>query len=320
MKTLWFVILLALSFGIPARAIAEKQHANQVRVQILSTMLADAGIGEWGFSALVEVDGRRLLFDTGERPDTVLRNARELGIDLSQITDVVLSHNHDDHTGGLLQLRGELMKQNPSALSRAHVAPGIFLSRPGRDHEERNPMLKTRPAYAALGGVFVEHAEPVELWPGVWLTGPVARRYPERNWSGHGQLRSANGGLVEDNLPEDQALIIDTPSGLVIITGCGHAGIVNIADHAQQRIRNAPIHAILGGLHLLEADDARLDFTAAELRRRGLAQLMGAHCTGIEALFHLRRGLGLTRRAAVVGSVGAVYTLDGGIDPRRIAR
>ena len=77
-------------------------------------MLADTkGLGEWGFAALVEADGHRLLFDTGARPDTVLVNARELRVDLSGVTDVILSHHHRDHTGGLLPLRHALMKDHP---------------------------------------------------------------------------------------------------------------------------------------------------------------------------------------------------------------
>ena len=85
-----------------------------LKITILSTMLADRGMGEWGFSALVEADGHRILFDTGLHPETVLHNARELGIDLSTVTDVVLSHHHGDHTGGLLALRRELSKASPS--------------------------------------------------------------------------------------------------------------------------------------------------------------------------------------------------------------
>jgi 7,8-dihydropterin-6-yl-methyl-4-(beta-D-ribofuranosyl)aminobenzene 5'-phosphate synthase len=281
-------------------------------------MLADAGIGEWGFSALVEADGHLLLFDTGARPDTVLRNARELGVDLSQVTDVVLSHNHDDHTGGLVHLRHELSQRDAAALSRAHVAPGILWSRVEEGHEG-NPMLKSAPLYLAEGGVFIEHKEPSELWSGVFLTGPVPRKYPERNWSGHRQVHSPSG-LVEDNLPEDQALVIDTDRGLVVVTGCGHAGIINIVDFAQKQVRDAPIYAVLGGLHLLEADDARLDWTATELQSRGLSYLLGAHCTGLEALFHLRQAIGLRRGDAVVGAVGASFTLDRGIAPGRLAR
>src|SRR6476661_3736587 len=71
------------------------QHrVKSLKITVLSTMLADKGVGEWGFAALVEADGHRILFDTGFRPETVLQNARELGIDLSNVTDVVLSHHH----------------------------------------------------------------------------------------------------------------------------------------------------------------------------------------------------------------------------------
>ncbi len=116
------------------------QGVKSLHITVLSTMLADAGIGEWGFAALVEVDGHRLLFDTGDRPEIVLQNAHELGIDLSNVTDVVLGHHHADHAGGLLTLRRELAKANPRALSRIHVAPAVFLSRrrAGSD-QEANP-------------------------------------------------------------------------------------------------------------------------------------------------------------------------------------
>src|SRR5579862_4595201 len=103
---------------------------NSLEVRILSTMLtAEAGYGEWGFAALVVADGHRILFDTGAHPDTVLRNARELKIDLSSVPDVILSHHHLDHTAGLVTLRREYAKSNPAALGRAHVGTGIFLSR-----------------------------------------------------------------------------------------------------------------------------------------------------------------------------------------------
>ena len=135
------LLLLPLAFFIsvhsvgvsPASAFegsqAQERQVQSLRVLILSTMLANKGIGEWGFAALVEVDGRRILFDTGRYPDTVLRNARELGVDLSDVTDVVLSHFHGDHTGGLLTLRRELSGENKAAISKVHVAKGIFLSR-----------------------------------------------------------------------------------------------------------------------------------------------------------------------------------------------
>src|SRR5689334_3890867 len=123
MTRLLLVALLALL--APHVALAAQVHA--LKVTVLSTMMAEGGVGEWGYAALVEVDGRRILYDTGARPQTVLANAREFGIDLSSVEDVVLSHNHDDHTGGLLTLRNALKAKNPKALSRVHVAEGFFL-------------------------------------------------------------------------------------------------------------------------------------------------------------------------------------------------
>src|SRR5579859_3025660 len=116
--------LIALLLLTPLACGAARVRSLEVR--ILSTMLADDdGFGEWGFSALVVADGHRILFDTGAHPDTVLRNARELKVDLSNVPDVILSHHHIDHTAGLVTLRREY----PNALSRAHVGEGIFLAR-----------------------------------------------------------------------------------------------------------------------------------------------------------------------------------------------
>jgi 7,8-dihydropterin-6-yl-methyl-4-(beta-D-ribofuranosyl)aminobenzene 5'-phosphate synthase len=158
------------------------RRLGSVRVTVLSTMLADTkGLGEWGFAALVEADGRRLLFDTGARPATVLANARELGVDLAGVTDVVLSHHHGDHTGGLLALRRELIKDNPEALSRCYVGRGSFLPRPGTDGREANEAIALKYPYEATGGLFEAVARPTKIFHGAWLTGPVPRTHPERN-------------------------------------------------------------------------------------------------------------------------------------------
>lgn len=292
--------------------------AGKVRsldVRILSTMLTDDdGFGEWGFSALVIADGHQILFDTGAHPDTVLRNARALKVDLSSVPDVILSHHHLDHTAGLVTLRREYSKLNPGALARAHVGAGILLSR------ESSKMPAIKADYEAAGGSFVQYDRAREMFPGVWLTGPVPRKYPERNWSGAGKLRTEDGKLVEDNLPEDQSLIVDTEKGLVVISGCGHAGVINTIDYANAKIRRAPLHAAIGGFHLFAASDDTLSWTAGRLKEFGLQNFVGAHCTGIEAVYRIRQLTGLDRRTAVVGAVGAGFRLDTGIAPGSIAK
>lgn len=304
--------------GAPVRL---AHPVQTLKVTVLSTMLTGGlqGIGEWGFAALVEADGRRWLVDTGARPETVLRNAAELGLDLSDVTDVVITHNHADHTGGLLSLRRELRIRNPTALSRAHVGAGIFEPRLRPDGKDENGLLPMKAAYEAMGGVFVIHEKPDQLRPGVWLSGPVPRPHSERNWSGSLKVRTA-AGLVEDTVAEDSAVIVETAQGLVIVTGCGHAGIVNIVDHAREAVGRAPVHAVIGGLHLFGATDEQLAWTASRLREAGLVHLLGAHCTGIEAVFRLRDLANLSRRTAVVAAVGASFTLGQGIDPLALAR
>ena len=128
------IVALLAGLSAPVHAQPSTTPVKTMKVTVLSTMLAGnpgEGVGEWGFAALLEADGQRWLIDTGARAETVLRNAAELNVDLSTVTDLVITHNHSDHTGGLIALRRELSKRNSKALSRAHVAQGIFLSRAG---------------------------------------------------------------------------------------------------------------------------------------------------------------------------------------------
>jgi 7,8-dihydropterin-6-yl-methyl-4-(beta-D-ribofuranosyl)aminobenzene 5'-phosphate synthase len=157
------------------------------------------------------------------------------------------------------------------------------------------------------------------VFPGAWLTGPVPRTHPERNWSGRGQVRTA-GSPVEDTIPEDMALVLDTGKGLVVVTGCGHAGVVNILEYARASVRPAAVHAVVGGLHLFAADEATLDWTAGRLKAMGVGHLLGAHCTGVEAVYTLRAEPGLDLRTCVVGAVGAGFDLEAGIRAGTIAR
>jgi 7,8-dihydropterin-6-yl-methyl-4-(beta-D-ribofuranosyl)aminobenzene 5'-phosphate synthase len=247
-------------------------------------------------------------------------NARQLNLDLSDVREVILTHNHDDHTGGLLTLRRELMKKNPAALSIAHVGKGIFYSRPAEGNgKEDNVMIGLRKEYEATGGKFVEHDGPAELFPGAWLTGPVPRIYPERNWSATGKVQTP-AGLVEDTIPEDQSLVLNTDKGLVMVSGCGHAGVINTMTFAEKEFPSTPVYALIGGFHLFAATDQQLDWTADKLKDFGVSYLIGAHCTGIEAVYRIREKLNLPRHSAVVGAVGATFVLGEGIHPGRIAQ
>ncbi|HEV2716450.1 MAG TPA: MBL fold metallo-hydrolase [Terriglobales bacterium] len=305
----------------PATSIANSvAQIRALKITVLSTMLVGdtVGLGEWGFSALVEADGQRILLDTGNHPETVLQNARDLNIDLSDVKEVILTHYHWDHVGGLMTLRREMMKKNPAALSVAHVSRGIFYSRPSPKGEQ-NEMIAIRKDYETSGGKCIEHSEGFEIFPGAWLTGPVPRKYPERNWSPGGKVQTPNG-LVEDNIPEDQSLVLNTSKGLVVVTGCGHAGIVNILTYAEQEFPKQPVYGVVGGLHLFTASDEQLNWTGDKLKEFRVANFLCAHCTGIEAVYRLRERAGLTRKSAIVGSVGSTFTLGEGVRPGVLAK
>jgi len=316
----WLMMVLAAFTGGSAHAADGAAHqAQALKVTTLSTMLTDYdGLGEWGYAALVEVDGHRILFDTGANPDTVLKNAEALKIDLSNVEDVVISHFHGDHTGGLVTLRKALMQKNPAALSHLYVGAGIFKPRYTADgaSDAENTFPAVAKAYLDTGGRISEVSRPAEIAPGAWLTGPVPRPHPETNWS-PGAFVKVGSALVPDTLSEDTSLVIATAGGAVIVTGCGHAGIMNIADDAQAITGDGRLVAVIGGIHLFGKPDAVLVETAARLK--GLAFLLGAHCTGIEATVRLRELLGLDRRTAVVAAVGSSFTLGKGIAAGGIA-
>ena len=319
--TFAFFSLALLSASVVADD--EPYRVKDLKITILSTMMTQVGVGEWGFAALVEADGHRILFDTGRRPDTVLLNAKSLSIDLSDVEEVVLSHNHGDHTGGLVRLRRELAADNERAMRVAHVAPPIFWERPGWGPEWA--MATKKAAFEVEGGVFIEHEDAAEIHPGIWLTGRVPRHHPEKNygfWEGDehrvGEVRSPDGLLVDD-VPESMSMVINTEKGLVVISGCGHAGLVNTLEHAANVTGAEGIHAAIGGFHLLYASDAHLDWTAKRLVNLGVENLVGAHCTGLEPVYRLRELANLDRSTAVVGATGAFFTLAEGIEALTLA-
>lgn len=297
--------LLILLFT-PIISFGQNPKIKDFKITILSTMLSDFHTGEWGFSAMIEVDGERILFDAGSRENTVLQNAKELNINLDKIDNIFISHNHKDHTGGLITLK----KEYPNSFKNAHVGEGIFYSRPNPDGDG-NYILSSRNTLENLGIKFISHKNPTQLVPGVWTTGQVPRKYDEKNWSGVSKMIDSEGNTVEDIIPEDQSLFFDTENGIVLISGCGHAGLANTLDYVKKIIPGRPIYKIIGGFHLLKLSNDKLEWTAGKMREAGVNYFVGAHCTGLNSTYSIRNFLGLTSERALVGSVGTVITAKG---------
>ena len=313
-------LILLLLMGLPSIARTEPAdgagHARtHAEVTLLSTMVANfGGVGEWGFSALVETPDGAILFDTGFKSGTVLENARRLQVDLSGVEQVVLTHFHADHTGGLLTLRRALRAEHPRALSHVFVGRGFFTQRFNSRGEPAwspvNPEFTEpfptpeafRDAAEALGITFTVVDAPTTLLPGVVLSGPIDRLHPEKNFSA-GPMIDVDGERVADWVPESQVLGVNTTEGWVLISGCGHAGIVN-ASQALRSIIDQPVVMGIGGFHLFRANDETIRWTADQLLELGYESLVGAHCTGALPTYAIGRQLGWPNDRISIGAVG----------------
>ena len=313
------VLFVCLFFGSVAAQPTPPAQVKTLKITILSTMLADEGIGEWGFAALVEADGNRLLVDTGARPNTVLTNVHDLQIDLSDVKAVVLTHNHDDHTGGLLTLREEFLKKNPSALSVAHVGKGIFYNRPRPNGQEGNTVIAMSKQYEATGGKFVRARQP---------GGNISRRLAHRScssqvpraqlvWKGNGAHTCRRSRRQHSRGPVNRHQHQGWSRRPNRMRTCRHR------KHPYLCGRPVPQHsvyAVIGGVHLFAATDEQVNWTADKFKDFGVNYFIGAHCTGINTVYAIRDRMKLPRKSAVVGAVGATFVLGEGIHPGQLAQ
>jgi 7,8-dihydropterin-6-yl-methyl-4-(beta-D-ribofuranosyl)aminobenzene 5'-phosphate synthase len=244
-------------------------------------------IGEFGFSCLITVDGRSLLFDTGS-DQALFHNSKALGIKLEEIEDVMISHGHFDHTGALLPLLEQFGKKRIYAHSRL-LLPRLFPLNNGSFKKIGSPFSHQELIQA--GAEFVYSDSYAKIMPGVYISGEIPRLNDFEDAGGDFQVED-NGQLKSDNLQDEMALIIDHPEGLIIISGCAHAGLINTIAHAIRMTGKTKILAYLGGTHLLNASPGRIDQTVNSLRSLDIAKLIVAHCTGFYAAARLYDEMG----------------------------
>ena len=217
------VLFLVLSLAVFSQA----SQSAPYQITVLATNISDyGGLGEWSFAALFKGEQDAVLFDTGFKEDTVLHNVLHLGVDLSGVEKVVLSHFHSDHTGGLLILRKHFRATNVAALSQVYVAAGFFDQRATATGVEVGPgdfasAQDFKAAAEALGINFTVVTEPTEIAPKLWLTGPVPR--VEEHYNGPaGLFINRNGASIPDIIMDDQSLGYLTDKGWLMTSGCGH--------------------------------------------------------------------------------------------------
>ncbi len=252
-----------------------------VTITVLSENTAGSGdhLAEWGLCLLVETDATSVLYDCGAST-TAVHNADALGIDLSGIERIVLSHGHFDHTGGLRAVLAR-MRRGVEVIAHPDIWEAKYSRRPGRP--ERYIGIPHVPeVLESAGAEFHLSREPVALSDDVSTTGEVPL-VTDFETVDDTLFVKTGSDYQTDNVPDDLALSIKTEMGLVVVCGCAHRGLINTIYRAQEVSGMDQVHAVIGGAHLARSDASRISRTLSALREMDVKQLALGHCTGFRA-------------------------------------
>jgi 7,8-dihydropterin-6-yl-methyl-4-(beta-D-ribofuranosyl)aminobenzene 5'-phosphate synthase len=242
--------------------------------------------GEHGVSFRIETDQGCFLFDTGRSESVLWHNLGMMGGCPRDAKALVLSHAHTDHTGALVTI----LSQKPGL--PLYGSPDLFRPRFTLQDDSYKPigLPVTQEELSQLADLRLSEL-PAEVLPGVWTSGEIVERTaPEGRSNRHMVL--IDGGWQPDAYRDDMSLVVEIQEGLVVICGCCHAGLLNTLAHVQRTFQR-PISAILGGTHLVEADEAHLKRVVDVLRDTyGTPHLYLNHCTGERAYVALASALG----------------------------
>lgn len=258
--------------------------------------------GEPAVSYFIECEGKRVLFDTGYS-DLFLKNANKMNLDLLSLDSIILSHGHNDHTGGLsglVQLYAEAGREEPKLKIPPIIAhPDALLEK-----RENGQRIGTALSASQLAGSFPLRLsrEPVVLSDRLLFLGEIERINSFEAMQPIGETRR-NDSWQRDFVLDDSALVYRSALGLVIITGCSHAGICNIVEYAKKVCNETRIYDIIGGFHLLNPGEDRLIHTSQYLQENQIAAIHACHCTDLSSKLRLSQ-------AAALKEVGVGLVLE----------
>jgi 7,8-dihydropterin-6-yl-methyl-4-(beta-D-ribofuranosyl)aminobenzene 5'-phosphate synthase len=252
-----------------------------VNLDICITILIDNAvskanlIGEHGLSLWIEYEDKKILFDTGQS-NLLIQNAEKLGIDLSGTDAIVLSHGHYDHTGGLQSV----LELAPSAVIYSH--PAAVESRYGcKWFNVRSIGMLDTAKRAIKNHKVIRTEKPVQVCKGVRVTGQIPRKNDFEDVGGAFFIDEKC--RKPDNFLDDQALFIESPEGVIVVSGCAHSGIINTLVCISQLLNQSKIYAVIGGMHLVDADAPRIEKTISIFKKYDVQKIVPLHCTGREA-------------------------------------
>ncbi len=243
-------------------------------------------IAEHGLSILLETEDEKVLFDTGQR-HALLHNATQMGIELSDVDKIVLSHGHSDHTGGL----EDALRASDGAHVYGHTCIFDEKYSKGKCEQRSIGIPYTRSCLELMGAELHLSTSPLKIAPGIQTTGEIERQTDFETIPEH--LCMMNDGiLMKDELMDDLSLIVAGSEGVAVIFGCGHSGVINTLIQVQRMVGNTPISMIVGGIHLTGATAGRIDRAIHELRKFNIEKLALCHCTGASAMMKLHEAFG----------------------------
>jgi len=262
-----------------------------MRITILTENLAyrNGLVAEHGLSFLVEDEGFSVLFDTGQS-DVFLRNAKTLGIDLGTVNALVLSHGHYDHSGGL----AHFCAANSGA--KIYVGPGFFTPKFNKTGKAIGAVLPPGNEHR-----FVEVHGTVEIAPSLHIVGDVPI-LDDSDTHFEGLFVQKGTSKEEDRFSEEQFLCKVRGDSLIVVSGCNHRGITNVAAEAETRF-SRPIKFLLGGFHLKDTETALAKKILGTLALRDISLLGACHCTGVEKYPLVRDAFGTRAFYAHAGTV-----------------
>lgn len=241
---------------------------------------------EHGFSVLVETEEKKILFDTGQS-GAFVGNADLLGIDLESVDMVVLSHGHYDHTGGVPKLLQRIRKKCPVYVGKEFFYPKYKRLEDGSYKYNGNPfekeLLTAKDSRAELH--YIEE-NVTRISDSLVLFKNFKRRNAFEKVNPKFFVKREQS-YEQDLFPDEIVLGVRTEKGLVLIAGCSHVGIINILEHVKQETK-IPVTAVLGGTHLVEANEERLQKTVDALKEYGVQTIAVSHCTGEDGMQILR--------------------------------
>jgi 7,8-dihydropterin-6-yl-methyl-4-(beta-D-ribofuranosyl)aminobenzene 5'-phosphate synthase len=283
----------------------ETEFAGLARRRRADFVLAGACLccAAHGLSCLVTVRRggrtRTLLFDAGPEDGTFAQNVSRLGVDLGPVEAIVLSHGHWDHAGGMLRALQLIRDRNGGAEVPFYVHPGMFRSRALSFGTDAMRLMEDVPGVQALGAhgaQVINTTEPQHALDGLaYISGEIPRVTTfERGLKGQHRRTPDGTGWEPDELIMDERFVGVNVAGkgVVVFTACSHAGVVNVLTHARTVFSGAPLHAVVGGLHLAGPNEAIIPETVAALRGFGLSVIAAGHCTGWRATSALQHAFG----------------------------